>query len=220
MAWAGRFWLPEVGLLLHCHFTLRRWVLFVVVGLIAVGFCSALHAQQSVTFTPADTSIEFTLGATLHTVHGTFKLKHGEIQFDPATGAASGAIVIDATSGETGNSSRDHNMHASVLNSGTYPEIIFSPSRIAPVDGAGSLRFPLPQGTTILNVSGVIHLRGQDHDLMMPVTVERNAGGTLRVSSRFSVPYVKWGLKNPSTFVLRVSDTVNVEVQSSVHISP
>src|ERR1039457_7209341 len=35
---------------------------------------------------PPHTNVRFTLPATLHTVHGSFKLTRGAIRFDPATG--------------------------------------------------------------------------------------------------------------------------------------
>ena len=66
----------------------------------------------------------------MHTVHGTFKLKSGQIRWDTATGHASGAIVIDATSGNTDNTSRDKNMHTQVLESAKFPEIVFTPTQI------------------------------------------------------------------------------------------
>src|SRR6201982_1411891 len=67
-------------------------------------FCAPrLFAQESIfALDPSKSTIEFTLGASLHTVHGTFKLKRGEIRFDPSKGTASGAIVVDALSGESG----------------------------------------------------------------------------------------------------------------------
>jgi hypothetical protein len=34
-------------------------------------------------------------------------------------------------------------------------------------------------------------------------------------AARFPIPYVKWGLKNPSTFVLHVSQTVEIDIQAS-----
>ena len=91
----------------------------------------ALRAQDSViTLDPATTEIDFTLAATLHTVHGTFKLKSGQIQWDSSTGRASGSIVIDATSGNTDNASRDKNMHTDILESVKFPEITFTPGQI------------------------------------------------------------------------------------------
>jgi hypothetical protein len=67
-------------------------------------FAPRVFAQESVfILDPAKSTVEFTLGASLHTVHGTFKVKSGEIHFDPAKGTASGAIVVDALSGESGN---------------------------------------------------------------------------------------------------------------------
>ena len=48
---------------------------------------------------PAHTTVQFKLGATLHTVHGSFKLAHSDVRFDPASGKISGVVAIDASSG-------------------------------------------------------------------------------------------------------------------------
>jgi polyisoprenoid-binding protein YceI len=161
---------------------------------------------------PAPTKIDFTLAATLHTVHGTFALKSGQIHWDPATGRVSGAVVIDATSGNTGNTSRDKNMHTDILESAKFPEITFAPTQIK---GA------IPkEGPAQIEVSGVIRLHGQDHDVTLTFSVHPDAGGALQASTQLAVPYVKWGLKNPSTFLLHVSDTVNVDIHATVRIAP
>jgi polyisoprenoid-binding protein YceI len=62
---------------------------------------------------PAQTAVKFTLGDVLHTVHGTFQLKSGELQFEPASGKISGQIVVDAKSGESGSGMRDRKMEMS-----------------------------------------------------------------------------------------------------------
>src|SRR5271165_5339273 len=92
----------------------RRRSAFLILGAvwITLALAPALRAQDlTIDLDPAATKIDFTLSATMHTVHGTFKLKSGRIHFDPSTGKMSGAIVVDATSAETGNSSRDAKMH-------------------------------------------------------------------------------------------------------------
>ena len=51
---------------------------------------SPLAAQQTeLKLDPAKTRIDWTLGATLHEVEGTFRLKSGDIVFNPKTGEAS-----------------------------------------------------------------------------------------------------------------------------------
>jgi hypothetical protein len=76
----------------------------------------ASRAQQSVIQIEASKSkIDFTLGATMHTVHGTFALKSGEIRFDASSRKIEGTIVADATSGDTGNLGRDQRMNREIL---------------------------------------------------------------------------------------------------------
>lgn len=179
-----------------------------------------LRAQDAVVnFDPATTQVTFTLAATLHTVHGVFKLKSGQIHFDPQTGKAGGAIILDATSGNTDNTSRDSKMHAEILESAKFPEITFAPTQVS-----GPLADLLAgKGTVQLQVAGVFRLHGQDHAMTIPVSVTPASAGApsarFQASTKFDVPYAKWGLKNPSTFVLRVSDTVNLGIQSAVQIS-
>ena len=180
-----------------------------IIAIATALFCTPrLFAQESVfTLDPSKSSIEFTLGASLHTVHGTFKLKRGEIHFDPAKGTATGAMVVDALSGESGNEGRDKKMHQEILDSPKFSEIVFIPSRIQ-----GTIA---PQGTSQVTVSGVMKLHGQDHDMALTFAVQPGTPGQAHAISKFSVPYVKWGLKNPSTFLLRVTDSVDIDVHAS-----
>src|SRR5271166_712646 len=124
-----------------------------LVSLLAMrSLCAA--QQMQVTHDPAQSKIEWTLGATMHSVHGTFKLKSGAVKFNPRSGEASGEIVVDATSGESGNHDRDADMHNKVLESARYPEITFVPRHVA-----GSLA---EQGKSNLQVQGVFRIHGAD----------------------------------------------------------
>ncbi len=176
---------------------------------LALGAALLAPAQPlSLQFDPAQTKVDFTLGATLHTVHGSFQLKRGEIRFDSATGQAQGELVVDATSGATGSDSRDGNMHKNILESSRYPEIVFRPDR---VDGKIAA-----EGTSQVQLHGMFRIHGADHELTVPVTVE-TAPGKYDATARFQIPYVKWGMKNASTFILRVSDKVDLTVHTVAH---
>ena len=169
------------------------------------------RAQDSVfTLDPAQTRIEFTLPAELHTVHGNFKLKSGAIRFDTASGAASGAIIVNAASGDSGNHGRDAKMHREILESAKFAEIVFTPRKISGPLGR--------QGPSQIEVAGVLTLHGEDHDVTLTMDIEKN-GETCKASTRFAIPYVKWGLKNPSTFFLRVSKEVQIEIHASGTLS-
>lgn len=168
--------------------------------------CASVLAQHAaLTVDPARTKVEFTLGSTLHTVHGTFVLKRSTLRFDPATGKIEGELAIDATSGETGNESRDKKMHHEVLESAKYPEIVFRPDQ---VEGKLAL-----QGASQVKLHGMLAIHGGEHEMSVPVDVQA-ADGKYPSTAHFDIPYVQWGMKNPSTFILRVDKTVAITVRT------
>jgi polyisoprenoid-binding protein YceI len=176
-------------------------------------FAPATCAQAYVVhLDPAQTKVEFTLDTTLHTVHGTFQLKSGQIHFDTATGKASGTIVVDARSADTDNKSRDKKMHQEILESPKYPEIVFTSAQVR-----GSFD---PQKVSQVDVSGVMRIHGQDHDFTMTLAVQPGGGSRLQCDTHFTIPYVKWGMKDASTFLLHANDTVELAIHSTAAITP
>ena len=153
---------------------------------------------------PAQSGVHWTLGSSLHTVHGTFALKGGSLQVDPATGKASGEILVDATSGKSGNDGRDKKMHKEVLESGKFGEIIFRPDNII-----GKLE---TQGVSTVQIHGAFVLHGSEHELTVPAQATLS-GDHWSGSAKFGVPFIEWGLKNPSTWLLKVEHYVNVELE-------
>lgn len=153
---------------------------------------------------PAQSTVHWTLGSSIHTVHGTFALKRGSLQIDPATGKASGEIVADAASGKSGNDSRDRKMHKDVLESGRFTEIIFRPDNIT-----GKLD---AQGESTLQMHGLFRLHGSEHELTVPVKANV-AGNHWTGSAKFSVPFIDWGLKNPSNWLLKVEHSVTIDLE-------
>ncbi len=189
----------------------RAFILFAL-GCYAA-LASASHAQAYVvTLDPAQTKVEFALDTTLHKVRGTFQLKSGQIHFDTATGKASGAIIVDARSADSDNKSRDKKMHQEILESPKYPEIVFTPAQVR-----GTFD---PQKSSQVDVIGTFRIHGQDHDLTMTIAVQPASGGKFPCDTQFTVPYIKWGMKDPSTFLLHANDTVELEIHATAQVTP
>ncbi len=159
---------------------------------------------------PARTRIDFTLRGFPHTVHGTFTLKRGTIRIDSATGRADGLVIVDAASGDSGNRTRDSDMNESVLETQRYPEIRFSPQQ---VEAQG-----VPQGEFRVKIRGVFWLHGTEHEVTLDALV-RLAGEEWSATTHFVVPYVAWGLRDPSILILRVADKVEVDVNATGHVT-
>lgn len=182
-----------------------RWLLPQLAFAALLVAASIPTQQVAVEMDPAQTKVGFTLAASLHTVHGSFALKRGSIRYDPLTGKVSGELVVDATSGNSGNSTRDHRMHQTILESRRYPEIVFRPDRVQ-----GNVA---PQGPSQVEMHGMFAIHGAEHEVVMPVQVEAR-DGHYTAAVHFTVPYVKWGMKNPSTLFLRCGDTVDIDIQT------
>jgi polyisoprenoid-binding protein YceI len=170
-------------------------------------------AAQDVAFQldPQHTTVNFTLADVLHTVRGTFHLKQGSLRLDPASGKITGDIVVDARSGESGSGMRDRKMHREVLESDRYPEIVFHPDH---VDRTVSL-----QGKSSVRVHGSFGIHGSEHELTAPADLDVSADHWT-ATIHFAVPYVNWGMKNPSTLFLRVNESVDIDLTASGTVTP
>ena len=187
------------------HFQRKLWLplLAVVVALVLHLPVTAQDAAYRVD--PAQSSVKFTLGDVLHTVRGTFKLKQGDLQIE-RDGKVSGQIVVDAASGDSGSGMRDRKMNKEVLESSRYPEIAFRPDRI---DGAVA-----SSGKSSVSIHGMFNIHGVDREITVPAQLE-TSGEQWTATVHFTVPYQKWGMKNPSTLFLRVNDTVEIDLVAS-----
>jgi len=165
----------------------------------------AAAAEQILVLDPAATKISFTLGATLHTVDGSVPLSRGTLRFDPAGGAASGEVVLDAQAAQTGNTSRDAKMHQDVLESERFPTIVFRADELELLSRA--------ETSARVRLRGTLELHGQSLPLVLPATLTEH-GDRLEILSTFRVPYVEWGLRDPSNFLLRVNRFVDVTVSA------
>ncbi len=155
------------------------------------------------------TSINWTVGVSLRKVHGTFKLKGGEVIADPKSGVAQGEILIDAGSGMIGtgkygeDQKRTEKWQKDVLDSTHYPAIIFHPTSVEGLKEG--------DGEQTVKSLGTITLRGMDHPVDLTVQLQ-TSGHDVTATMHFQVPYVKWGLKNPSSGFTRYDSDVAVDI--------
>ncbi len=185
---------------------IRRSVCYVSgVALLCLAGAASNACAQKVTLhlDPSQSEIHWTLGGVTHTVHGTFRLKGGVVTFDAKTGEAQGEILVDTASGESGNGTRDSKMRNEVLESDKYPQAFFHPTKIS-----GALK---PGGTQDMTAEGTFNIHGVDHPLTLSLKVQVDSGKAA-VTTHFVVPYVAWGMKDPSVLMLRVSKHVDVDV--------
>jgi polyisoprenoid-binding protein YceI len=181
------------------------FLLLIVVGSVAAS------AQQTLQLDTAASEIHFTLSDVLHTVRGTFKVTEGSLLLGRNAGEMKGNIVVGAATGESGNSSRDHRMTESELMVKKYPSIVFQPEHFT-----GALA---ASGKSSIIVSGVFTLLGTAHPITVPMQVEAT-GNRYTATGTFAVPYVAWGMKDPSTFMLRVGKEVQIEIKLVATLKP
>ena len=154
---------------------------------------------------PEASQVRFSLGATLHTVHGSALLLRGEIRVSN-DGAVSGEILVQARSLDTANKRRDRKMHTRVLESEHYPEIALEVTGLSGV---------VPrEGEAAIVVQGNFLLHGGKHPIRIPLQVSIE-DGRFAATGEFTVPYVAWGLRDPSSFVLRVAKEVQIHLDIS-----
>lgn len=172
---------------------------------------SASAQHQTFTVNPNDSQVSWSLGGNGHHVEGTFHVQNGSIDFDRTAHTISGSVVVAAGSGNSGEPSRDKKMNKDVLDVEHYSEITFAPQKY---DGAIA-----PTGDSTIQVSGTFTLHGTPHDLSVPMQIHID-GGSITAKTHFVVPYVKWGLKDPSVFILKVAKEVDINLTLTGKVTP
>jgi len=163
----------------------------------------ALAQHQTFNINADASSVAFALPSNHDTTNGTFHVEKGTVDFDRATPALSGLIVVSASTGNTGNASRDKKMLNDVLQVSKFADVTF-----APTNYSGTLH---STGDSTLQVTGIFTLHGAPHTMTVPMQMHIE-GNKLTAKTTFKVPYVEWGLKDPSWFVLKVAKEVEVNL--------
>ena len=190
---------------------MKGTVLSILLGCSLFPAPAALAQHETFQVIPDSSEVKFTLGDVLHTVHGTFHVQRGSIDFDRTTPKMAGSILVAAGSGNSGNESRDRRMSKDILDARQFAEASFAPHSYQ-----GTIA---TDGDSTIQVAGTFTLHGTPHEMTVPITVDVE-GGNWTIQTHFSVPYVKWGLKDPSTFVLRVGKDVQIDLTLVGRLTP
>ena len=176
---------------------------FTVFALAAVLAPAALAQHQTFVVNPDASEVKITLKTTHELVNGTFHVQSGSIEFDRTAPKMSGSVVVHAGSGKTGNDSRDKKMNKDILKVEQYATVSFEPKTYT---GAIAL-----SGDSTIQVTGVFTLLGTPHEITIPILVHLE-GITATAKAHFIVPYVQWGLKNPSFMIWKADNDVAIDI--------
>ena len=176
-------------------------LLAVVAGFVLT---ASAQSQQHYHVDPGTSEVRFTLGASDHPVDGTFHVTSGDFTLDPQSGAMTGTVSVDASSGQSGNQSRDKKMTKDQLKVQTYPTVTFAPAKFSgQVKDSGDSSGP---------VDGTFTLLGQAHPITVPMNVHME-GDHFSASGSFTVPFVNWGVKDPSFMFMKVDKEVKIDLK-------
>ena len=174
------------------------------IGTLAVLFAPVLLAQQQTFVANPDASeVKMTLKTTHEIVNGAFHLQSGSLNFDRGAAKISGSLVVAAGSGKTGNGSRDKKMHKDILEVDQYATVSFEPRSYAGVIA--------PSGDSTIQATGIFTLLGTPHEITIPILVHIE-GTTATAKAHFVVPYIQWGLKDPSFLFWKADKDVAIDL--------
>jgi len=164
---------------------------------------AALAQHQTFVVNPDGSEVKMTLKTTHEIVNGTFHVQSGTIEFDPSSSAMAGSVVVAAGSGKTGNDSRDKKMHNDILLVEQHAAVSFEPKSYS-----GAIA---PSGDSTIQVTGVFTLIGTAHSITVPVVVHLE-GPAASVKAHLTVPYIQWGLKDPSFMFWKADRDVAIDL--------
>ena len=176
---------------------------FAVLALSVILAPAALAQHQTFAVNPDASEVKMRLNTTHEVVNGTFHIQSGSIEFDRSAARMSGSVAVLAGSGKTGNDSRDKKMNKDILKVDQYATVSFAPKAYT-----GTIA---SSGDSTIQVSGVVILLGNPHDLTIPMQIHMD-GSKATARAQFVVPYVQWGLKNPSFMFWKAENNVAIDL--------
>jgi len=171
---------------------------------------TAFAQHQTFVVNPDASEVKMTLKTTHELVNGTFHVQSGSIEFDPSAPKMSGSVVVLAGSGKTGNDSRDKKMNKDILKVEQYATVSFEPKTYS---GAIAL-----SGDSTIQATGTFILLGTPNEITIPILVHLE-GTTATAKAHFVVPYVQWGLKNPSFLIWKAENDVAIDLSLAGRLS-
>jgi len=176
---------------------------FAVVALVLIFAPAALAQHQTFAINADASDVKMKLNTTHEVVNGTFHIQSGSINFDRTASHISGIVIVAADSGKTGNDSRDKKMNKDILKVDQFATVSFAPKTYN-----GTI---VASGDSTIQVSGVFTLLGTAHDLTIPMQIHID-GSKATAKAHFIVPYVQWGLKNPSFMIWKADNDVAIDL--------
>ena len=183
---------------------------FAVLALAVILGSAALAQHQTFTVNPDASDVKMKLNTTHEVVNGTFYVQSGSINVDRTASHISGTVIVAAASGKTGNDSRDKKMNKDILKVDHFATVSFAPKTYK-----GTIAV---SGDSTIQVSGVFTLLGTAHDLTIPIQIHID-DSKATAKGQFVVPYVQWGLKNPSFLIWKAENNVGIDLNLVGQIS-
>jgi polyisoprenoid-binding protein YceI len=183
---------------------------FAVLALAAILAPAALAQHQTFVVNPDASEVKIALKTTHELVNGTFHVQSGSIEFDRGIPKMSGSVVVLAGSGKTGNGSRDKKMNKDILEVEQHATVSFEPKSYA-----GTIA---PSGDSTIQVTGIFTLLGAPHEITIPILVHLEST-TAGANAHFVVPYVRWGVKNPSFLIWKADNDVAIDLSLTGQLS-
>jgi len=190
---------------------MKKSVPSIILSFLLLSPSIAFAQHQTFTVAPDSSQVAFALAGTGHHVNGTFHVQSGSVDFDSAASRISGSIVVAAGSGNSGEPGRDKKMNSDVLDVARYSGVTFAPKSYQGTIAAS--------GDSTIQVTGIFTLHGTPHDMTLPMQIHID-GNNLTAKTHFVVPYVQWGLKDPSIFVLKVAKEVEIDLTLVGRVAP
>jgi polyisoprenoid-binding protein YceI len=176
---------------------------FAVLALAVILAPAALAQHQTFAVNPDASEVKMTLKTTHELVNGAFHIQSGSVEFDRSAAAMSGSVVVLAGSGKTGNGSRDKRMNKEILQVEQHATVSFEPKSYA-----GAIA---PSGDSTIQATGIFTLLGTPHEITIPILVHLE-GTTATAKAHFVLPYIQWGLKDPSFLIWKADHDVAIDL--------